>query len=626
MLSAEGSAFDFSRVVDASTIVGTASAVVDWGDGSTSPATVSSLNTDGPLKAVIRYDYDTRGFFTSQRRALLQAAADIWVERFTDSLDAIVPGGANTWKANFAHPSNRGQQVELTNLTINANEIVIYAGAQPLPSNQLGEGSFGGFSASGTSQAFLDSVATRGQSGAAGTNPTDFGPWGGSITFNSSLDEWYFGQDPSGIVDGQVDFVSVAMHEVAHLLGFGTAQSWLRLRSGNSFTGPKSRAAYDGSGNVPLNGGHWDSSVTDGGEATLLDPSLARGRRTQPTPLDFAALDDLGWTLDSRQVTVTGSHVYADDGVYDVDVVLRGNRLGEQTSSLRATVTNVNPTLTVSDNVTATVGQSLSIQNIGQISDPGFRNTQAGTDETFSYSIEWGDGSTSQTGSATIDQVGNATRPTLASFDGQHVYETSGVKTVRVTVSDDDGSPVSRSFQVTVGEPPELSLSLSRSSIGEDEGNGAAMLTVTRGSVASTAPALTVALASSDTGEARLAATAVIPAGQSSVNVSVNAVDDTLFDGVQSVILSASATGWIGDSIELAVTDAESITAQWNVDRIDENAEDEKLTLTVRQLLHRATVPVNVIVMAEPTSVAQMPNIGRSANRIAAVRYLSERR
>ena len=67
---------------------------------------------------------------------------------------------------------------------------------------------------------------------------TDFGPWGGAISFNSNSN-WYF--DPDITTDesfsNQFDFYSVAVHELAHVLGFGSAPSFNNLSSGGVFTG-----------------------------------------------------------------------------------------------------------------------------------------------------------------------------------------------------------------------------------------------------------------------------------------------------------------------------------------------------------------------------------------------------
>src|SRR5690606_8940405 len=75
-------------------------------------------------------------------------------------------------------------------------------------------------------------VATRGETGA---DATDFGPWGGAITFDAAINidsesfDWHFGETTAGLDDTKYDFLSVAVHELAHLLGFGTAESWQNL-------------------------------------------------------------------------------------------------------------------------------------------------------------------------------------------------------------------------------------------------------------------------------------------------------------------------------------------------------------------------------------------------------------
>jgi hypothetical protein len=64
-----------------------------------------------------------------------------------------------------------------------------------------------------------------------------------------------------------------------------------------------------------------------------------------------------------------------------------------------------------------------------------------------------------------------------------------------------------------------------------------------------------VTLASSDTTEASVPGTVTIPAGQASATVTVNAVDDVVVDGTQSVTISATATSYISGSASLSVTD-----------------------------------------------------------------------
>ncbi len=139
---------------------------------------------------------------------------------------------------------------------------------------------------------------------------------------------------------------------------------------------------------------------------------FATGVRQLFTSLDFAAMDDLGWDVLDTQTTVSAEHRYADDGVYPVEVILNGSIAGEVVHPVSAaTITNVAPTLTVVGTQTVTAGQTLNITNIGEITDPGFANglSDPASAETFTYTINWGDGSEIEEGIASIDSQGDAT-------------------------------------------------------------------------------------------------------------------------------------------------------------------------------------------------------------------------
>lgn len=100
------------------------------------------------------------------------------------------------------------------------------------------------------------------------------------------------------------------MHELAHGLGVGTAPAW-RSRVDpptETFWGSFARAEHDAGGAVPLAPelAHWQTGTTDQGEPTLMDPVISLGVREWPTPLDLAALRDIGWNdaPQSRDVPV----------------------------------------------------------------------------------------------------------------------------------------------------------------------------------------------------------------------------------------------------------------------------------------------------------------------------------
>lgn len=138
----------------------------------------------------------------------------------------------------------------------------------------------------------------------------------------------------------------------------------------------------------------------------------------------------------------TATHNYADDGVYTVSIIATGQTATALTSDV--TVNNVAPTVTAITDQTVAEGTALNLTDIATFEDPGFDT------ETFTYSVDWGDGSLADTGNATIDTNGSAGTKTLGSLDGSHIYADNGIYTVTITLQDDDGGVSSETFQVRV--------------------------------------------------------------------------------------------------------------------------------------------------------------------------------
>jgi hypothetical protein len=262
-----------------------------------SALTLCAATSAQAVTIAIDYSYDSQSFFDTQaKKDRLQAAADLLAYRLQDALSGISPSGNNIWTAKFVNPAT-GLEQQVDNPTISTDVLRIYAGARDLGASTLGQGGPGAYTASG-SQSWLTTVTTRGQGDTQGADAVDFGPWGGSLAFtNNAAVTWNFDAAPPP--PGQFDFFSTAMHEIGHLLGIGTSDSWDRLVSGSSFTGPASIAEYDGAGDPPLSPdhAHWLNGTTDGGRETAMDPSIGSGVRKPFTALDYAALTDIGWTL-----------------------------------------------------------------------------------------------------------------------------------------------------------------------------------------------------------------------------------------------------------------------------------------------------------------------------------------
>ncbi len=282
------------------------------------------------LTVSFSYALDTNRFFLDNptARATLEKAGQFYSDILTDTLAPITPTGGDTWDIRFEHPSTSQQAYDpgvnpgglhIIDPSLPADTIRVYVGAKNLPG--LAEAGPGTYGASG-SAAWETLIETRGQPGIhTGNNADDFAPWGGFLSFDLGQN-WNFDhtQFPAG---NQNDLYSIALHELAHVLGLGTADSWYSQITGNTFTGPKSTAANNG--NAPLidlqsAGGHWENFTfshiynTPTSQEASLDPDILLGRRKLITDLDVAGLDDLGWDV---APPVTGDYDY--DGSLDGD-------------------------------------------------------------------------------------------------------------------------------------------------------------------------------------------------------------------------------------------------------------------------------------------------------------------
>ena len=611
LLVGEGDVFQINESLPNNGLLGDVSGEVRWGDGSTDTLSLSGDQTVEGVKVVFDYDLDDNKFFNQPgAKQALQYAADSIASRFRDQLSEIRPSPAGlpglSYRPYIQHPSQgpadeaRGNLVSPTskrNVVVKANEIRLFAGGRDL---RHGGGIVAAIAGTGSVK-FDDYPPTlseaeqkkrkaefeaRGQAGAIGNSPTDIAPTFGQISFNTTFD-WDFSTDGGPAEPGKQDFLAIAMHELAHAFGFGTSAVWSNQVNGGKFTGKNAVKAYQGSGGVPLDRTkqHWDGSVFRDHQPTLLTGTIQTSKGRALSVLDMAALKDVGWDVSPEgKVSFTAAHRYADNGVFDVSVVLRGSQGGEQVYPIKTTtIDNAAPTLSTSTAQPSSVlvGANFDITDIGVVTD-------AGINDTFTYEISWGDDTTDH---GDIDSIGDSA--TSVSFNGSHEYKTEGVKTVTLTVIDKDGASAEESFQITVNPPPTLALRLNRPEINEDDGTNAATLTVTRSGPPLTGPQR-VKLQSSDTSELTLPEFAEIPAGASQVLVQIEAVDDALLDETQTVTISASGSLLVSDEISIDVADREQLFASFSDSKITEGGAAVVLRLERSNTDHAEDLEIGV--------------------------------
>ena len=271
-----------------------------------------------PVRFDFRFDDDAShagpAFFDSAAKVqALQDAGKAVGGLLGDSLTAIAPnpGVNDTWAAQYVNPATGGV-AQRANLTVPADVLVVYVGGRAGLTSDGGVAfaSPGSATAVTGSEPFRDGVQARGQAGALVVTgkATDFGPWGGSVSFDTTTN-WYFGTDPAGAAPGQVDFRTTAMHELGHVLGYGTSSSWFASLSqyasnGNwYFVGDASVKAYGGQAvpteNADFSGAHWARGVRspqDDAPAIMNGDPADRQPRAF-TVLDRAGLRDIGWEV-----------------------------------------------------------------------------------------------------------------------------------------------------------------------------------------------------------------------------------------------------------------------------------------------------------------------------------------
>jgi PKD repeat protein len=129
---------------------------------------------------------------------------------------------------------------------------------------------------------------------------------------------------------------------------------------------------------------------------------------------------------------VSAAHTFADNGVYTVKLVSRDPAGATGVDSVKVTISNLAPAIRAVTTPSAPTARGAQVSASVSFSD-------AGTADTHTATISWGDGTTSEV------NAGSATEASAT-----HAYGAAGFYTVIVTVRDDDGGATQAQSPTTV--------------------------------------------------------------------------------------------------------------------------------------------------------------------------------
>ncbi len=233
---------------------------------------------------VFDFRFDTTGFFDDPAaRAALERAAEIWEGLIRDEFTDVPAGVAFT--VQHPGPSTPGERVSVT-LDAPIDDLLIFVGAQEPPFGTAD----GSLAAAGFTGSDANGTLLRARTGGGQDVTRDFEPFAGNLSVNPNVD-WTFALDDPP--QDKVDFVSVVLHEIGHILGFGQAPAFegYAIEGQGTFAGANAVAVNGGPIPLAVDLAHFVEDFA--GNSTLMDPT-ARFGRTLPSDFDLAVLADIG--------------------------------------------------------------------------------------------------------------------------------------------------------------------------------------------------------------------------------------------------------------------------------------------------------------------------------------------
>ncbi|NJL23012.1 MAG: hypothetical protein HC895_22805 [Leptolyngbyaceae cyanobacterium SM1_3_5] len=245
------------------------------------------FNDNGSFNIEFDYRFDSIGWFTPEKKAALEVAANFWENAIEGDFIDASPG----LRVPFIVNPETNARIDDFALDRQVDDLVVFMGARGLGGFLGFATRVGGFMGDGypTFQAsYLD---------------TDFKPWLGIVSF----DRWtnfFIDTTPETRNDiplFQYDFISTAIHELGHVLGIGITPAFSNQLNfaGTAFIGENARRLTGNLG-IPISFGldHVQTTFAPSASGTpVMIPLIPLGDRLLPTIFDLAMLDDIGYQV-----------------------------------------------------------------------------------------------------------------------------------------------------------------------------------------------------------------------------------------------------------------------------------------------------------------------------------------
>ncbi|MEM9967991.1 MAG: DUF4214 domain-containing protein [Pseudomonadota bacterium] len=229
------------------------------------------------------YRFDTEGFFTTEARAAMESAAGIWENLIKDDFPTFLAGQP------FSILNLATGLREDVILDQDVDDVLIFVNTSNILGGSLAEAGASGFDVGGDINRLRYTSDFRGMGPA-----TDFEPFIGIISFDPSFD-WGFAIDAPE--PGKYDLITVAIHEIGHVLGIGGSAAFDQFLQNDRFVGPNALAQTSGAGiELETDLAHIAADLESGPHA--MERGTSRGERDLPSALDQAILADIGYEIE----------------------------------------------------------------------------------------------------------------------------------------------------------------------------------------------------------------------------------------------------------------------------------------------------------------------------------------